>query len=137
MTRNREPLDTRKLTVRGKEVTVEVFGEDEAFDLLRGTRVVIGGEEGNSLTSQLADAFREEIRNQLTDSELRAIDERNVEESYRGCCATHDFLDANMAMHSAFTRVIGRQPRSQNDKDNALWTEAWSLAISRGFSTRD
>src|SRR5262245_9279508 len=53
---------------------------------------------------------------------------RTSEYAETGCCASHDFCDANEAMALAFENVVGREPKANDDDDCALWSAAWELA---------
>lgn len=72
---------------------------------------------------------------------LLEINTRNARPDYAGCCATHDFFDANMAMLAVFEDVTGREPATisetatdaEKDADADLWTAAWNMAKQAGF----
>lgn len=52
-------------------------------------------------------------------------------------CASHDYIDANMAMHEAMTEVLGRGWDAGDFADDQpladLWNAAWTLAKKAGF----
>jgi hypothetical protein len=99
----------------------------------------------------VAAAFERILRRDLTASEYREVLRRNRTEKYSGnCCASHDFLDANMSMLEAMTECTGMGDseiiRAMFPEDNAgmvpaheaansasdpemllLWGEAWEL----------
>lgn len=90
------------------------------------------------LTGRLASAFACVLREWATDSEWETMREVNRDyaqsEFYDGCCASHDFCDANMAMDAAFVRVLGRPAALECNEDGtehpdfALWDAAWNIA---------
>lgn len=92
----------------------------------------------------LADAFGAVIRSWLSTQELEAVRRRNAgyAESHPDICATHDFCDANMAMHEAWVNLTGQDPLDYRDEVDGggmdesatrVWGEAWSLAKALGF----
>jgi hypothetical protein len=81
----------------------------------------------------VAQAFVRHITEALTPEELAQVRNRNVTNP-PGCCATHDFLDANMVMDAAFAEVCGRsalshEPDSAEEQAAlAVWNTAWPIA---------
>jgi hypothetical protein len=75
------------------------------------------------------------VLNQWIPEKLYEINLRNKEQSYidHGCCATHDFCDPNQAIIDAFVSVFGREPDTQNHKDNLLIDNAWTVAKTAEF----
>jgi hypothetical protein len=61
------------------------------------------------------------------------INTRNARPDYAGCCATHDFFDANIGMAEAFFSVTGGEPDAASETDAALWNAAWTMAKDAGF----
>lgn len=80
--------------------------------------------------------FARLIRSYLSKDELREVLRRNRESraSGAGFCATHDFLDANMAMQEAAEKVgwlptFDERPDGEmTDAQVSAWNEAWELA---------
>jgi hypothetical protein len=92
-----------------------------------------------SQAHDLARAFATVLREWLTADEMAQVIEGN-KTAPEGVCCSHDFCDANMAMDEAFTRVTGRtyplgEEGPQQKADNALWNEAWDIAIATEFAT--
>lgn len=84
----------------------------------------------------LARAFSEVLREWLSPDEIAEAVRRNATPEYRGCCATQDFCDANMAMDAAFHRLTGREPDVAGERegdDVDAWNAAWDLARAAGF----
>ena len=48
---------------------------------------------------------------------------------------SHDFLDANMAMHEVFTEALGHSVDADVAADAELWNAAWALAKGARFFT--
>lgn len=84
-------------------------------------------------TVTLAEQFRASLRAALSGGELIQVDQLNSSPEYQGCCASHDFCDANVYMDEAFTKVMDREMDLQSDEDMSLINSAWSLAKSMGF----
>jgi len=78
-------------------------------------------------------------------SSIETIISRNREREYQGCCASHDFCDANEIMNDAFIKVFDRSCilpsqveenpdlAKQEEIDRRLWNNAWSIAIKNNF----
>lgn len=84
-------------------------------------------------TDQLAQAFRAAILAEVGPIKAAEIDRRNRDPEYAGCCASHDFCDANMPMAEAFEATFGREVNPADDADAAIWNEAWDKARAAGF----
>lgn len=89
----------------------------------------------NDIT-RLSQAFTTVVRSNFTIKELREINKRNkaYEITHPGCCATHDFCDANMLMAEAFHNAFKREPDVGSEEDAQLWSAAWNDARTRKFS---
>lgn len=87
----------------------------------------------------LAAAFASRFLEQLGADVLATVVEAN--RTYpAGACATHDYTDANMVMHEAWTTVFGRPPlmfddvqgsaelEAQHASETGLWNKAWEIA---------
>ena len=80
-------------------------------------------------TEMIAEAFAANLRQALSPEDYAEMKRRNQTEEYaKGCCASQDFCDANMAMDAAFTKIVGRPLDFGSDDDTALWNEAWETA---------
>ena len=75
----------------------------------------------------LAHNFANLIRRLTTQEEFDTIRKRN-KTIPPGCCATHDFMDANMVMADAFSALAGREMDLESDADTAMWNAAWEIA---------
>lgn len=75
----------------------------------------------------LSRAFTRQIVQSFEDWEIDEVRARNAA-GYRarGCCATHDFCDANMLMDGAFRDTFGRALRGDRVRDMRLINAAWS-----------
>jgi len=92
--------------------------------------------------SALALTFALVVRDWCRDGEFEQILEGNVGAPL-DCCASHDVMDANMAMDAAFRFLFGRgctlpcdveegkATEAQEDHDMGLWNMAWTLAQKR------
>jgi hypothetical protein len=59
---------------------------------------------------------------------IAEVNRRNRRSDYEGCCASHDFCDANMAMLKAFEDITGQEYDSDDGYQTSLMNEAWDLA---------
>lgn len=83
-------------------------------------------------TSQLADQFAKILKEALEPREWNEMRRLNAMDGYSvDCCASHEFLDANMVMDDAFNRVLGRAMDCGCRQDTAFWNEAWEIAKKR------
>lgn len=80
----------------------------------------------------LAKEFCAVIAEWLTPQQMDIVRERNRTIA-AGCCATHDFCDANMAMAEAFENLAGFEPDTADDDVSRIWSTAWNLALAAGF----
>jgi hypothetical protein len=83
--------------------------------------------------------FAQVLREWLTDAEWLEMRRRNVEHVNDGICASHDFCDANMAMHQAFMDC-GQPDPAENPQDDAvltLWGDAWQWAQVNRLTQHD
>jgi hypothetical protein len=98
---------------------------------------VMNMQSRSDLVRRLALEFARLVRRDLTADELREAVALNYTPIYDGCCATHDFVDANMTMLEAYANVAGV---SQDDVDLEavadLWHDAWSDARLHEFDER-
>ena len=79
---------------------------------------------------ELALRFVATVRSNVTDEDFAEILKRN--KTYPpGCCATHDFMDANMLMLEAFEALAKRDMDFESDADTALWSAAWEIATTQ------
>lgn len=89
----------------------------------------------------LADEFTKVIREWLTPAELVEVDARNAGRRDAAgnvrSCATHDFIDANEAMDTAYRAYWNRDDLEVDFANEDVLEEvnaAWILASTRGFS---
>lgn len=86
----------------------------------------------------LADYFVATLKDWLTPEEWSAMRKRNrLYGDGSKSCASHEFCDANMAMHEAFV-ACGCDPEKQwggdyaaSDEFTVLWGAAWEHAMPR------
>lgn len=83
---------------------------------------------------QLGEVFAGVLKSWLTKEQWGEMRARNVEHVDDGVCASHDFVDANMAMLEAFL-ALGLHDPSDLDCDSPardlamdLWSKAWDWA---------
>lgn len=89
-------------------------------------------------TEHLAQRFTERLRAELTDQQWAEMRQKNASGTYALCCASHDYLDANMLMERAFIQVHGRAPNfsGPGDEDINLWNQAWDLARQTALTSK-
>ncbi|PIB95290.1 hypothetical protein [Caulobacter sp. X] len=107
-----------------------VFATDAAGGALGKPALLETEDWGQVQRLVLAHLFAQKLALDLGPDKLAQVRERN-----RGlkddCCASHDFLDANMVMNEAYIEVVGRELRADDDDDASLWTDAWGIAKAR------
>jgi hypothetical protein len=87
---------------------------------------------------KLAKAFADELVNELEEDEFNQVNNRNREDLFdKGICHSHDFIDANMVMLSAFKKTFVREYDMHLDSDIELWNSAWQLAKENSFEFPD
>lgn len=81
-------------------------------------------------TEHLAHRFTSLLREALTDEQWAEMRGKNESGAYRLCCASHDYVDANMVMAAAFAEVHRREAKflDAGDADIRVWNDAWALA---------
>ena len=99
----------------------------------------------NSQVEILAREFAKEITEWLGVETMREVVRLNasyVGTEFDGCCATHNFCDANMAMLRCFERVMEKEFHEdsenpelehQREEERELWNSAWVLAHENNF----
>jgi hypothetical protein len=88
-----------------------------------------------TLPSRLALQFSRELREALTATQMKIVLERNAAEEHPDICHSHDFLDANMIMASAFEKVHGHFVDPTIEGDCEKWNAAWKEAKANQFKT--
>ena len=109
-----------------------------------GTRVhnqdFIAARACPTCAAQVAVEFSAILRRWLSPREIaEAVRCNTTEPVGSSICHSHDFCDANMAMHEAFCKFGLTPPIEQEDattweQSAALWNAAWDLAKAAGFS---
>ena len=82
----------------------------------------------------LSFAFSTIIHSWLTVDEINKVVILNDTPDYKGCCATHNFCDANMAMVEAFDIVFNRELSTNKLGDMLFFNKAWNLSKINNFS---
>jgi len=83
--------------------------------------------------TRLAHTFCALVRKHLA-SHMSEIVRRNATLEYSGCCATHDYCDANILMLHAWQKVYGVEPDPACEDQADSWNRAWDTARESGFS---
>lgn len=96
------------------------------------------------LINQLSDEFSRLIVANFSAEQLAETIAKNHTPEYSGCCATHDYCDANMVMDEAFQNIMNREfifwndekpeTEEQNRKDTDLVNQAWAVSKSKDFA---
>lgn len=76
---------------------------------------------------RVANEFCRLLKIEIGSERVRAAASRNRIPEYEGCCASHDFCDANMVMADAVKEVTGRECTTE-DGDLDLMNAAWNIA---------
>jgi hypothetical protein len=90
-------------------------------------------------TEKLAAAFCRALHEELGEKTMAEVIRRNRAPRYAGCCASHDFCDANMTMMHAWSTISnGREPRIPfSDRTLRIINAAWELAKESAFTFRE
>ena len=80
----------------------------------------------------LANRFSLGLLQALGDSVIAEVIAKNALPEYAGCCASHDYCDANEIMLQAMD-AEGIEFDAENDEQAAGCNAAWALAKQRGF----
>jgi hypothetical protein len=88
-----------------------------------------------ALSIVLGERFAEVLREWLTAEKFEEMKRRNAAEQDQAVCHSHDFCDANIAMHEVFMS-FGVDPLAGYSDDGALseensrvWAAAWNHAL--------
>lgn len=84
--------------------------------------------------TRLATTFARELLAEIGAGNLQVVRNRNASPYYAGCCASHDFCDANMVMAAAWIATAGREFDMDSDADVASWNAAWGIAKRDAFA---
>ena len=127
-------------TLRGFMPMILEVNEDEYAEILPGkwnghTQTRMFGDCWVMEATNIGEVFAYYLRAELSDDEMASVRARNATAEYAGCCASHDHLDANEVMLTAFAEIMGRGPDplrgAQADADEALWNAAWDYARAK------
>lgn len=100
--------------------TICEFPEDEEHG------VEVAAAVAEWIAKRVAERFDARLRDALTAEEYAEVRRRNRTPEYAGCCASHDFCDANMVMLAAMSDcgIDDASPAAD------VWHEAWRLWIA-------
>lgn len=97
----------------------------------------------NTQAKSISNKFNEIINREFTSIQLADVIAKNNTSEYAGCCATHDYCDANMLMDEAFQEIMQREfiffndeqleTQQQNQDDTDLLNEAWYISKANNF----
>lgn len=74
-------------------------------------------------TNMIARKFDELLKSLVGEDNYREIVQKNRTPEYStGCCASHDYCDANLVMNAA-VYACGIDP--DTDEGNSLWNRSW------------
>ena len=93
-----------------------------------------------AIVSQSARTFAARLLTEIGPANLQDVIRRNALPAYRGCCASHDFSDANMPMLDAFEGATGRPllgEAGMAEADCDLVNAAWEMAKANAFFAAD
>ncbi len=93
-----------------------------------------------AIIAQTACTFAARLLAEIGPLNLQEVIRRNALPAYRGCCASHDFCDANMPMMDAFEGATGRPLLGEDgmaDGDCDLLNAGWDMAKANAFFAAD
>lgn len=85
------------------------------------------------LVRKLSSIFTKSIWQELSNNELERVRELNKLEPETDICHTHDFIDSNVCMITAFKQATGIELDPQNDSHAKLVNGAWNLSKESDF----
>ncbi len=93
-----------------------------------------------TLPERIAAVFAARLFEDLDEDDMARVVARNAAESRPDVCHSHDFCDANVVMHAAFTAMgvkapvdcdeAGQLVGPEFERASALWSDAWGIARS-------
>ena len=89
-----------------------------------------------AIVALTARTFAARLLAEIGPANLQEVIRRNALPAYRGCCASHDFCDANMPMMDAFEGTTGRPLLGEvgmADGDCDLFNSSWEMAKANAF----
>lgn len=113
------------------EDAVTVCETDDVYEAISVTMAVIQKyKDGNNIDLKaIAKRFVSNLEADLTPDQMRTISQRNAHAGMAKSCASHDFCDANIVMHEAFTACQPEYYINPDDQQQAeQWSAAWDLA---------
>lgn len=81
---------------------------------------------------KIALSFAQLLKDKLTKSEWADLIRENEVYKYSSCCASHNYLDANMVMDEAIKIHVSRF-NIHHTPHAKMWEEAWDYAMQRNF----
>lgn len=85
----------------------------------------------------LSNEFSKVVNGHLSPAQLEKVKTINTSGQFPGCCATHDYCDANMLMAKAFENIFKRECDLQNDDDMELFNRSWDRSKANNFKVVD
>jgi hypothetical protein len=85
------------------------------------------------LVDRIAATFTAKLVDELGDTRMETVVQRNLTEESPNVCHSHDFCDANVVMADAFSEETGHDVDFEDGGHIDLWNEAWELARGRRF----
>jgi hypothetical protein len=108
---------------------------DAAVEIVRGWRLIeLRAHRRATIVDRIARDFVKLLREGLSDAAWGQLRFDNIANIGTGCCASHDFCDANMPMAEAFERHVGHEPEGDCERDASFWNDAWRLAQRRDLT---
>lgn len=138
----REHPEAPRYSLQAQEAGVEVGGgsvdTDDLAVVLAALRKRaderIGVVPTDEQISVIADKFADVLREWLKPHEFAEMKVLNTTPDFAdGCCASHNYCDANMAMDAAWRAVLGEnaQINADDEAQAVAWGKAWDLARER------
>jgi len=81
----------------------------------------------------LGKAFAAVLKEWLTDEQFQEMKDWNGQNRDNPCCASHDYCDANIAMHEAFLKTGIAKTEDEIFNNITLWNGAWAHARQEGL----
>lgn len=81
----------------------------------------------HTVIEAIARTFAANLAATIGEANMRAVVAKNATPRYHGCCASHDYCDANVIMADTL------ESYGVTDDSLPLFNDAWTLARESGF----
>jgi hypothetical protein len=88
--------------------------------------------ENSTKYRKIALSFAQLLKDSLSPGEWESLIRENEEYKYTNCCASHNYLDANIVMDEAIKKHVSHF-NIHHTPHTKMWNEAWDYAVQKNF----